>query len=199
MTSRYNKENGSSVDKLADLAAHHIQENEDLLTKIESWRDVDQAKGTTLEKIGENVQQDRGQASDDVFRVLIKSKIKRNLSDGSINTLIDFLSFILNIKKTEVGIQEEWPDGKHASLFVDVPTTPVIDIGLSTRQFGALLNLIVAAGVKANILFEGTFQFASQDETQEFNANEGFANDERTTGGFFGSLYDPKDDVILPF
>lgn len=111
LTDNYNKHENSNVNKLVELTTKHIQDNEDLLSKIGEWIDIDQAEGTTLDMHGRNVQQERGQASDDVYRVLIKSKIKRNLSDGSINTIIDFLSFILNINPSEVIINELWEEG----------------------------------------------------------------------------------------
>jgi hypothetical protein len=197
LTDRYKKNVDSGVYKLMQVTAQHIQENEDDLNKILNWRDIDQAQGKALDELGKNVRQNRGQATDDVYRILIKSKIKRNLSNGSINTLIDFLSFILQVDKKTIKITELWSVGQPATMKIDMPSDAVNATGLSRNQFGTLINLVCAAGVKANVLFEGTFQFSSvydQTETGSF----GFSDDTGTTGGELGDAYDPAFNYELP-
>lgn len=200
LTDNYNKNVDSNVNKLMQVAALSIQENEDVLTQIQEWRDIDKAEGTTLDRIGNNIQQNRGKAPDSLYRVLIKSKIRRNLSDGSINTLIDFLSIILQVDKTEVKITELWQEGKSAVIHVDVPSGSINTTGLSIGQFGTLLNLVVAAGVRAEVLMEGTFQFSSQSATSETDATgvSGFADMGQTRGGQLGAAYSPSSDYALP-
>lgn len=197
LTSAYNGSDGSNVNKLMQLSAYHIQNNEDLLTQIQNWRDIDQAQGTTLDKIGGNVQQNRGLATDDIYRVLIKSKILRNMSDGSIETLLNFISFILQCDKSEITIRESWQDGLNATIHVDCPNDKVTATGLSLTQFGTLINLVVAVGIKANVLFEGTFGFSTDYTTSQTDPN-GFADDALTTGGTLGATYDPTNDIVLP-
>lgn len=198
LTGVYNKKPGSNVHKLMQLTAHHIQENEDLYKKISDWRDIDQAEGKVLDRVGQNVQQYRGQLPDETFRVLIKAKIKRGLSDGSVDTLIDFISFVLQVDPTDVWVRELWPEGKHATIHVTTPADAIVATGLTLNQFGRLINEIVVAGVRAEVLFEGTFAFSSNYEGSEFDPNAGFANDEQTTGGTLGYAYDPVDYVDLP-
>ena len=197
LTDNYKKNADSNVNKLMQIAAQHLQENEDDLNKILNWRDVDQAQGTTLDLIGQNVRQNRGYAADDVYRVLIKSKIKRNLSNGSINTLIDFLSFILQVDKKTIKVTELWNVGQPASLKIDMPSDAVNATGLTRNQFGTLINLVTAAGVKANVLFQGTFRFSSVYDQLE-TGPLGFADDAKTTGGQLGDSYDPSYNYELP-
>lgn len=199
LTSNFNAKPGSNIHALLTVAADHIQENEDLLDQMGNWRDIDQAEGKTLDRIGGNVQQVRGQAPDEVYRVLIKSKIKRNLSNGSINTLIDFLSFILQIEANEVDIRELWEVGRDATLHIDVPGEAINATGLTAKQFGTLINLVVAAGVKAEVLFEGSFGFSNDYTTSQTADPDGFADDAKTTGGTLGYAYDPSKDYELPF
>lgn len=198
LTDNYNKNENSNVYKLLQLAAEHIQENEDTLNRIMNWRDIDQAEGVTLDLIGRNVRQNRGQAPDEVYRILIKSKIKRNFSNGSINTLIDFLSFILQIDKKEVVIHELYEVGQPATLKIDLPIGAIAKTGLTRNQFGALVNIVTVAGVKANVLFEGTFSFSADYYNSEYDNPNGFADDAGTTGGTLGDSYDPGNDYELP-
>lgn len=198
LTDSYSKNPESNVYKLMSIAAGIIQENEDTLNRIGDWRDVDQAEGVALDMLGQNVRQNRGQAPDEVYRILIKSKIKRNLSNGSINTLIDFLSFILQIPKTSVKVNELWKVGQPADLKIDIPLNVINATGLSRKQFGTLINLVTVAGVNAEVLFEGTFSFSSVYDASETSA-EGFADDAGTTGGTLGDAFDPAVDYELPF
>jgi hypothetical protein len=198
LTGFYNKKTGSNVNKLMQLTTRHIQENEDAYKKISDWRDIDQAKGKVLDSIGANVKQERGRLADETYRVLIKAKIKRGLSNGSIDTLIDFLSFILQIRPTEVEIKELWPEGKPAALYINVPADSVTKTGLTLNQFGRLMNEVVVAGVRVEALFEGTFAFSSNYTASEIDPNAGFADDAGTVGGTLGHAYDPTNDIDLP-
>lgn len=196
LTDAYKKNPDSNVYKLANIATLHIKENEDTLTTVESWRDIDQAEGIVLDDMGRDVQQNRGLANDDVYRVLIKAKIMRNLSDGSIDTIIDFLAFIMQCDKSEIYVRELWPEGKPATVNIEAPAGAVNNTGLSVKQFGTLINLVVSAGVRAEVLFEGTFEFGSIEG--EMSATKGFSDLEQTTGGTLGALYDPDTDFELP-
>lgn len=172
------------------VTAMHIQENEDTLNQIAEWRDIDKAQGKVLEQIGSNVRQSRGALGDDTYRIMIKSKIKRSLSDGSIDTLIDFISFILQIEPKNVNITE-FSSGS-GTLHVDVPAGAINSTGLSLAQFGQLINLVTVAGVRADVLFQGTFSFSSNYSASETDANAGF------DGGTLGYAYTPGQDTSLP-
>lgn len=196
LTDNYDKTENGNVHKLAQLTVYHIQENEDTLQTIGDWEDIDQAQGTTLDMHGKDVGQQRGQTNDEMYRVLIKSKILRNLSDGSINTIIDFIAFILQCDVTEIQVRELWSEGKHATLHIEAPVAPISATGLSINQFGTLINLVVAGGVRAEVLFEGTFEFGGVEDTTD--AAKGFADEAQTQGGTLGITYDPQTDFELP-
>lgn len=199
ITDAYDKSPDSNIHKLLEIASQGRQEFEDNLARMEQWNDVDKAEGAALDLLGATVRQQRGQAPDSIYRVLIKSKVKRALSNGSVDTLIDFLSFILNCKKSEIVIRPLWDVGKPAELQVDVPSSNIVRTGLSRNQFGTLVNLIVAAGIQANVLFAGTFGFSDIYTESQEGSEFGFADDEGTTGGELGDTFDPVDDYELPF
>lgn len=197
LTDAYKKNPESNVSKLARIATMHIQENADVLRTVEAWRDIDQATGRVLEDIGADVQQNRGLAPDEVYRVLIKSKIMRNLSDGSIDTIIEFLSFILQCPRSEIRLREMWGEGKPATLNIEAPAGAVNSTGLSIGQFGTLINLVTAGGVRAEVLFEGSFRFAALPDTVETSA-VGFSSVDQSNGGTLGLTYNPATDFELP-
>lgn len=100
LTDNYAQKEDSNIGKILKIIADEMNEIETAFLEIQNSRDIDQTEGATLDRVGTNVQQLRGAVSDDIYRVLIKAKIKRNISDGGIETMIDIISFILNIDTT---------------------------------------------------------------------------------------------------
>lgn len=87
ITDNYKKSLNSNVGKL-----HHIISRElNLLTmtfnRIEEWRDLDKAPGSTLDLIGRNFLEPRNNMSDEDYRTFIITKIAANRSPGDIETI----------------------------------------------------------------------------------------------------------------
>jgi len=200
LTDNYRKDPESNVGKLLNIAAGELEDIKASIEKTGQWRSIDDAQGKTLDRIGANFQQLRGQAPDSVYRILIKSKIARNLSDGSINTLIQTLAITLDIEPEGIKIRELWSDAspEPAAIFIGVPYDALNVVGMTLNQFGRLCNRIVAAGVRADVLVEGTFEFSSIVDESETDSEAGFSNLEQTTGGYLGAAYDPVYDPDLP-
>ena len=201
LTSNYARNPDSNIGKLCKIAADEIAELEGALDTVREWRDLNNAEGAALDRIGYNVQQWRGVADDGVYRILIKTKIARNLSDGSIDTVKSVIAMALGIDPSEVELTELYNapvDPEPAALHLAFPATTLLEAGFSLVQFGRLVNRIIAAGVRAYVLLEGTFQFSDAYDAVETDADTGFADLGQTVGGYFGSIYDPAEDVELP-
>lgn len=197
----FNKDSSSNISKLINIIADQQEEVNQILKDIEKYRDIDQAQGFTLDKSGINVQQFRGTANDPVYRILIKSKIARNLSTGDINTIIKTLAVTLNTEYENIGVKplyNELSAPEPAAVSISVPTVLLNQAGFSINQFGRLVNKIVAGGVRAKVFFQGTFSFSSISDVLEVDSQKGFSDLAQTTGGFFGAIYDPSNDQQLP-
>lgn len=221
----FNKDPDSHIGRLFQIINEEMEKVRNVFSVIEQYRDIDQAKGYTLDKIGKNVEQQRGATVDDVFRMLIKVKIKRNLSDGAIDTIIEILSFLLNIDVSEIDVKELWDKGNPAAIQVDIPADVVNSTGLTLMQFGELIDKVAAGGVRTFSLFQGTFDFSSFENASEFcyvpgeirlssqeNASEtsdiegfpdealilGFSDERQIIGGELGVFYDPANSTPLP-
>ena len=199
LTDVYTKEKDSNLAYTLQLAAEEIDELRETIQRTGDWREINEAEGETLDLIGYNVQQYRGQATDPVYRILIKSKIARNMSDGSINTIIRILAITLDTDRDRISVTPQWQeDGEPATVYIEVPTERLNEVGFSVNQFGRLCNRIVAGGVRADVLFEGTFEFSSQINEAETDSEAGFSDEDQEVGGYFGAIYDPLDDPDLP-
>ncbi|MDQ0876754.1 hypothetical protein QFZ77_005413 [Paenibacillus sp. V4I3] len=202
LSDKFTKDPSSNIGKLLSIMADQLRDVEETFERIRDWRDIDIAEGTTLDKIGTIVNQSRGAATDEVYRILIKSKIARNLSTGDINTIIGVLSTALDCEPSEIEIKELYtdpvdPEPATISL-IKLPLQSVNEAGMSPIQFARIIQQTVAAGVRVGAIeMTGTFQFAS-GSTTETSSTEGFSNDVGTTGGYFGAVYTPGDDPDLP-
>lgn len=189
LTDNYTKQPDSFVGKLFRLVSFQVDELKQTFSKIEMWRDLDQAYGTTLDAIGRNLDQPRGGLKDDPYRTLLKTKIRRNMSRGDINTIIEVFAAVMNVPHEHVYVQEVFPAG----LYIRVPLTPLQDsLFDSTTIIGQFIHGTIAGGVGLEIPFEGTFEFASGD-VPEFDEEKGFSDLEQKIGGFFGGVY--KSDL----
>lgn len=198
LTDVFNKNPNSKLGKFLLIVSEQLTAIENAAIKVEKWRDIDQAEGTTLDAIGTPKGQQRGQANDEIMRALIKTRIAQNNSDGVIETIVTFLSMLLKVPASDVIITGLWSEGRSANIHVNVPAGAINATGLSLVQFGRLVNVVAASGIKAHVLFEGTFSFSSDYYESEFDENAGFADDAQTIGGTFGYVYDPVDDVEFP-
>lgn len=106
LTSKYQKSTTSNIGKLFSILSLQIDEVQRTLEKIEQYRDVDQAIGASLDRIGRNVGQARGNSTDIDYRKLIKTKIKANLSAGDIETINEVMEVLMG--DAFLGARETW-------------------------------------------------------------------------------------------
>ena len=198
---RFNKSPDSYLYKLISLFTEELELLDGTNNLMLEWRDIDKAQGPALDLIGENINQKRGVATDEVYRVLLKSKIARNLSDGTINTIINVIATALSTDKKNINIVEGWTDEtnpEQASIkLMEMPLDAINKAGLDPANFGRIIQKTVAGGVKVqSVELTGTFEFG--DTSMTTDNDKGFADIEGTVGGYLGAAFSPSSDQDLP-
>lgn len=158
----YAKKPGSKVVRFFQIMAGELNAIKDALTTTERYRDVDQATGRTLDRIGSNVRQPRGQLADETYRALIKTKITRNLSRGDVDSVKRIIASMLSIDPSGVELQMGWrddPPEPAAVTLLSAPLDAIARFGLGPEEFAVIAQRIVAAGVRVGTLLQGTFEF----------------------------------------
>ena len=107
----YIKEKISNLGKLIQVALEELQIIESSKDEVELQDELNNATGKTLDKHGKLVGQKRGPFGDSIYRLLIKSKIRQNLSGGDIPTVNEYFGLIL--KDNYLGIKEGWDDSEY--------------------------------------------------------------------------------------
>lgn len=194
----------SNITKLMHIFSDQLLELHETTERVGDWRDIDHAQGKALDDIGSNVNQPRGKATDEVYRILLKSKIARNLSDGSINTIINVIAVALSVPPSQIRIVEKWHDELEpepaALKLIEMPLQRINEAGLDPINFVRIVQKTVAAGIKVDAIeLAGTFEFGDAYASSNFDASKGFGDiDNESIGGYFGAVYTPATDYELP-
>lgn len=192
----YNKEKTSNNYKILELSDYNVTKLRRTLKDIENSLNLNNAKGKTLDYYGELVGQSRGLATDEQYILLIKTKIMRNLVNGSNKSITDALCAILNCDKSQIYIKET---DNPCEVTLDVPLTTIINAELSVKQFNQLVKSLmpVGVGISADTNYEGTFEFSASEN--EYDETAGFCDVEGgTIGGYLGALGTSTDETVLP-
>lgn len=167
----------------------------DMQSVIDSL-DIENAKGETLDLYGDMLGQPRGLATDDQYRLLIKSKILMNFTNGSYKSIVNALCVMLDCQPSEIYIRDT--DNPCTVEMAMLPLDVVNRAGLTTKQIMALVDRLLPVGVHfETFLFEGTFVFTELYGIA--TTTQGFASDDGTIeGGYLGVVNGEEDETVLP-
>lgn len=201
LTDAYNKNPDSNMGKLIGVMVSEFEELQSVFQTIDDWRSVDKAEGQALDDMGIDINQYRGMASDEIYRILLKSKTARDLSTGDTNTIIDVLSMAIDADKSDIGITETWMDEHDPEpcgiKLIEIPISRLNEIGMTGNQFAKFVAATVAAGIYVqSIELQGTFEYGGLP--LENDSEKGFSNVEMTIGGYYGTVYQPDNEQDLP-
>jgi|GEM_PF-1593142 len=124
---------------ITSLSGDRAQQLEDSLFTLYTRLDIDLSEGVQLDNIGELVGQTRGGQSDAVYRLFLKAKAGKNVSEGDINQVLSVWKLITG--GTAVQLIENYP--AEVELYSDVP----VPDELAAFAF-AIMQEVVAAGVR---------------------------------------------------
>ena len=183
----FRKTDDSNNSKILALEKGAMDKLREAIKAINDSLDLSKASGKTLDMYGEMVGQERGKATDNQYRVLIKSRIARNLAGGDYNSVIGVLALIFGCDTTEVSLSEsgEACKARLDSLPFAALNQLVIDVNTALK----IVREVMPAGVYLeSVTFTGTFEFSGGTELV-YDENAGFADEAQTIGGTFGHIF----------
>lgn len=136
LTSNYNKDKKSGVYKLFASIAPEIEILKNTFDRISSWQGTDNACGTTLDLIGEDVMQARRGMTDSQYRPMLKLRYAVNRSETDINSVNTFADKLLGkdfIKLEEAFVNEFYKEPAAIIFYlsntnIDIPYASIEDI-----------------------------------------------------------------------
>ncbi len=155
------KENRSpetNVGKLFSLFGYGFDIIREHTERVRLWDDIDQAQGKSLDRYGGNYGVFRGEAPDELYRIMIKVKILSMLSAGQLDTIINAAAILFGVESEDVRPEEVFP--AKIWLYIDLDKLPEERLRLA-ETIADLMKRIKAAGVGLRI-FLVTY-FSGQD------------------------------------
>ena len=191
----YRKTADSNNHKILMIERREMDRIRDAIRAIYESLDIEKATGNTLDLYGQMVGQDRGKANDDQYRILIKSRIIRNITNGDYNSVVNMIALVFGCKTTDIVITES----EETPCVVSVSKLPFDTLNNLSISIGTALNImkeLMPAGVKLDsVSFTGTFEFGGTD--LEEDTERGFADEAQTIGGYFGMVF-VGDEIDMP-
>lgn len=152
-----NNDPDSNNAKLLSVLADDMVDMQELIDQVNLWRDITNAKGGWLDKIGTDWGVARNGFDDDFYRFMIRTKQLQRQVDGSYNSIIKMIAESLGANYSEINVTPV-KDEPNAIEVTNIPAE-YID---SQRKEAMVLDRIrdsVVAGVRvANVQFQTVFK-----------------------------------------
>lgn len=140
----------TNIGKLFGLLGYGFDIVREHTERVRLWDDIDQAQGKTLDRYGGNYGVYRGEAPDEIYRVMIKVKILAMLSAGQLDTIINAAAILFDVESNEVRTEEVFP----AKIYLYIDEDKVAQERVQIADTIASLMLrIKAAGIGMRIFF----------------------------------------------
>jgi len=194
----YKKNKYSNNYKILEIERRTGVELRECLNGIAEILDIENATGAVLDAYGERYAQPRGKATDQQYRIMIKTKIAKTLSSGSYKDIVDTICFAFGCTINDVLLVESTTTPMGVSL-EQLPLSAINESGFTTAQAYQLIKSMMPVGVDLqSVLFEGTFEFS--DTENEYDEAAGFAISEtdQSIGGYLGGAASDATEEILP-
>lgn len=157
-------------ESLYDLGYGTVNDLLQTAQDVRESRDIDKAYGKTLDYIGANVGQLRAGESDEIYRLLIKTKIISNLSSGDIPTINEVSKVLLGDTfngVSEAWYQDEWGNEQAAIVFDLNPEFGALPYEVLERTIagGVGIKWIITFKSEGHQLFIGNFLLTGENIT----------------------------------
>lgn len=141
---------GSNNWKLSKFFTDGLDQTKDTLEQIDSYRNVDNAEGKALDKLGDKYGVKRGPADDAFYRMMIRSKIANRKGDTTVNGILRTMQNALGIDVKGVKIGPVYHDGVQEPLSLRLSNVPLSFARSEFEQEFMLRQIesIIAVGVR---------------------------------------------------
>lgn len=131
--------------------------------------DINKCTGATLDAWGKRYQVSRGTSTDEQYLLRIKAKMRQNCCDGTHDSIVSTLAFMLSCDKSKIKIKSG--EASNTVDIVEIPLDVIIKTEFSTDQLTEIINRLLVAGVKLNAInYSGTFELGETwGETDDYS------------------------------
>lgn len=144
----------TNIGKLFSLTGWGFDIIKDQAEKVRLWDDIDVMQGSALTRYGESFGVSRGEASDEILRIMIKVKTIAMLASGDLDTIILSAATLFGVAATDVKTDEIYPAKVY--LYIDEDKLDAEHKRVAEIIAG-LMSRIKASGVGIRIFYQTYF------------------------------------------
>lgn len=183
----YAKGDGSNNKKLLDIEKYEMDQQRAAIYAVYDSLDLDKATGKSLDLYGEMFGQARGTATDEQYRVMIRSRINRRFAASDHDSIVLAICAAFGCDPSEVLLVE--PEDSCSVRVDQLPFDKLNKSNIDAVTAVQIVSRLIPAGVQLESLnFAGTFEFGGTD--MEYDESAGFGDVEQTIGGYLGLVAD---------
>ncbi len=175
LTDAFSKEKNNNIEKLLSMSADELDEIESVTEDLDTETNIDSATGENLRRISRlfDLYKESGE-SDDKFRSRIISVGSTTMSNGTSEEVRQALSRILGTDRNLIDMNE----AGDASVEFSVLLSDLDKIDLTDSELSEIIDNILGAGIRADVLINGTFTYRSVDDFNDSinNSDYGYNN-----------------------
>lgn len=134
----------TNIGKLFAILAWGLDSIQEQAELVRLWDDIDNARGSVLDRYGANFGVKRVSPDDRYYRLAIKIKVMAQLSGGDIDTVIWAASSLFEVDPSDVLLEEVYP--AKIALYVDQELLSQERLEM-IFELAAAIKRIMAAGV----------------------------------------------------
>lgn len=180
----YDKSVDSNNSKILKLNKSTTDIMDRVIDSIFGVLNLNNASGRALDDIWSGrLNLERGSLTDEQYKIRLRTKMMRNIANGSFPDLIEALAYALQCEKSDIHIVES--DIPNKVIVKEIPLALLLQADFTTDQVLTLINSLLAVNVTVSEYgFTGTFEFGEIEN--EYDEKKGFADMSQTIGGYLG-------------
>lgn len=144
----------TNIGKLLSLAGWGFDIIKDQTEKVKLWDNIDVMQGSALTRYGEGFGVPRGEASDEILRIMIKVKTIAMLASGDLDTIILSAATLFGVTAADVKTEEIYPAKVY--LYIDEDKLDEEHKRVAETIAG-LMSRIKASGIGIRIFYQTYF------------------------------------------
>lgn len=156
----YRKDTDGNNFKILSLHGDAVDELRANMQAVLDAQDLQRAVGNTLDKYGAEVEQPRGSADDELYRVLIQQKMARDRGIGTWDSVSGGIRSILNCSDSDFYIHDSSVNRR--VIFRVADSRIIENASLTKKQVKKIINQLLPATVKFAVIipYPGSSTFA---------------------------------------
>lgn len=178
----------TNLETLLEVLVEEYHRSLEDLELVRKSSKIGTSTGQSLEKLGNLIGvRRRTDEADASYRARIQSSFRASTTGTTFDDTVQFIASVLDTPVEEIEISDVTTE-QEPIITVSVPSNALDEIQLSTNDFVEIVNQVIAASHRVEVVQLGTFRVRSADQPND--SSKGVISEGDTDGGTLASVAD---------